>query len=299
MLDDMNILYYTSGVTGSGRVVRGIAVGNALKRKGIHTDFRILSSCPFARLADRFDIPHNEIPPEGENRLGRDTYRESALFNAIASLAPDILLIDLLWFPLYFFIDTLSSKTVFLWHEVDERFFSIELKGGQRITFQPDMFDHVIAIEPIKKDIGTGEEVNPLILRNRDEIYSREEAIRKLGIKEEKRNCLLAYNGHPGEFEKLKAMYSYLEDEDFQMVYTTNYKGGLFPVVDYFNAFDLIICGAGYNSFWETRFFEKDAVYYPPTTRFYDPCRLVRDYHDYTFEENGADQLVDILNEIK
>jgi hypothetical protein len=294
----MKILYYTSGVTGSGRVVRGIAVGNALKRKGIRADYRILSSCPFAHLAERFDIPHNEIPPEGENRLGGDAYKESALYTAITSLAPDILLIDLLWFPLYFFIETLPCTTVFLWHEVDERFFRIDLAEGRRITFQPQMFDHVIAIEPYTKDIGTGGEVNPLILRNRNEIHSRKDAINKLDIEEGKKNCLLAYNGHPGDFEKLKKMYSYLEDECYQMVYTTNYKGGLFPVIDYFNAFDLIICGAGYNSFWETRFFEKEAVYYPPATRFYDPQRLVRDYHDYTFEENGADQLVALIGEM-
>ncbi|MBN1698226.1 MAG: hypothetical protein JW881_11990 [Spirochaetales bacterium] len=298
----MKILYYTSGVTGSGRVVRGIAIANGLERRkqgtkrgGIAADFHVLSSCRLARLCDRFGISHTEIPPEGEDRLGPDAYRDSELFRAITGLAPDILLVDLLWFPLYFFIDSLSCTTIFLWHEVDEAFFTIDCRGGRRIVFDPCMFDRLVAIEPVEKPIGPGTEVNPLILRNRDEIFPRDRAVKELGVGDDKRNCLLAYNGHPGDFEKLKRMYSYLEDEGFRMVYTTNYRGGLFPVVDYFNAFDLIICGAGYNSFWETRFFEKEAVYYPPVTRFYDPGRLIRDYHDYTFSENGADQLADML----
>ena len=55
----------------------------------------------------------------------------------------------------------------------------------------------------------------------------------------------------------MKKTYSYLEDEGYQMVYSTNYKGGLFPAVDYFNAFEMLICGAGYNSFWEAVYFDR------------------------------------------
>jgi UDP-N-acetylglucosamine:LPS N-acetylglucosamine transferase len=79
------------------------------------------------------------------------------------------------------------------------------------------------------------------------------------------------------------------------MVYSTNYQGGLFPVLDYFNAFDLLICSAGYNAFWEARFFDKEAIFIPVPRRFEDQRKRVEENLDYTFKENGADQLVDMI----
>jgi len=73
-----------------------------------------------------------------------------------------------------------------------------------------------------------------------------------------RKNCLIAYNGHPGDFERVEKEYSYLEREGYSIVATTNYReNGIFPVIDYFNAFDLIVCGASYNAFWEVIYFKK------------------------------------------
>ncbi len=79
------------------------------------------------------------------------------------------------------------------------------------------------------------------------------------------------------------------------MVYSTNYDGGIFPVVDYFNAFDLIICGAGYNAYWETVYLNKEAIIVPTHARFEDPQIRMAIGQDFQFEENGADQLVEIM----
>lgn len=289
----MRILYYTSGVTGSGRVVRGISIGNALRRKGFRAEFIILSSSPFARLADVFHLRHQEIPIEPEEKLTPETYTNSVLFQTLSALKPDILLIDLLWFPLFFFIQELPCPKVFLWQTMDERFFQIPLPGGT-ISFLPSQFDLVIAIEPFTGP-GPTCQVNPLIIRDREEILSRREALAALNLDEAKKNCLLAYNGHPGDFERLKAQYSDVERAGYRLVSTTNYHGGIFPVVDYFNAFEQIICGASYNSFWEIIYFNKNAILVPTRTVFVDTDRLIREYLHYTFKENGADQLVDIL----
>ncbi len=277
--------------------MRGISIGNALKRKKINADFYILSSCPFAYLVDVFGFKHIEIPQEDEKILLSKNYKNSELFKSLNTLKPDILIIDLLWFPLYYFLDKLSCKTIFLWQTMKESFFTIPLPGGS-ISYKPEMFDLNIAIEPFK-GAGPEKQVNPLILRNKNEILSRKEALSKLGLKKENhKNCLLAYNGHSGDFERVKKMYCYLEDEGYDMIYTTNYKGGIFPIVDYFNAFDLIICGASYNSFWEARFFNKEAIFIPTQTRFVDTSRLLNEYIDYSFSENGADQLADIISGI-
>jgi len=221
----MNIVFYTSGITGSGRLVRGISIGTALARKGIICDFTILSSSPFGRLADDLNINHIEIPIESEDQLSKGKFQKS--------------------------------------------------------------------MEPFLGE-GPDQQINPLILRNRNEILTRKEALRELSLSR-KKNCLLAYNGHPGDFERVEKKYSYLETEGYHIVSTTNYKGGIFPVIDYFNAFDLIVCGASYNSFWEVIYFKKKGIFVPTKTRFVDGERLIRQFSNYSFKENGADQLVKIM----
>ncbi|MBA7694803.1 hypothetical protein ES703_103416 [subsurface metagenome] len=289
----VKIIYYTSGVTGSGRVVRGISIGNALSRKCARVDFTILSSSPFAHLADHFGFTHHEIPVEDEDKLTKTAYHDSELFQTLISLNSDLLLVDLLWFPVYYLIEKLTCKKIFLWQRMDERFFTISLQDGT-ISFNPKPYDLVLAIEPFK-DSGPDRQINPLIIRNRDEVLTRQQAIKELKLDENQQNCLLAYNGHPGDFDRVKKRYSYLSDVGYRMVTTTNYKEGLFPVVDYFNAFDLIICGASYNSFWEVIYFDKEAIFVPTRTRFVSCERLIREYREYSFDENGADQLVDIM----
>ncbi len=289
----MKIVYYTSGVSGSGRVVRGISIGNAFRRQGKKVDFIILSSSPFAHLADIFAFKHREIHIESENKLSKTNYPDSELYHTLTSLNPDILMIDLLWFSTNNFIKELPCKKIFLWQRMDDRFFTIDLPEGA-ISFKPESYDLVLAIEPFKGE-GPKRQINPLIIRNRDEILQREQALKELNLDESQKNCLLAINAHPRDFDKASKRYSYLRDMGYRMVTTTNYEGGIFPVVDYFNAFDLIICGASYNSFWEAVYFDKEAIFVPTHTRFVDGERLISEYRNYTFNENGADQLVDIV----
>ena len=287
----MNILYYTSGVTGSGRVVRGISIGNALKRNGIDCSYKILSSSSFAFLVDEFN--HIEIPPEKIDSFSNNNYGSSILHRTLIDLKPDILLVDLLWFPLSNFINKLFCKKIFLFRQTDDSFFSIPAADGQ-LNFRAGDYDQVLAIEPFKSSIKT-KSIHPIIIKNKNEIFSRKEAANKLDLDERHKACLLAYNGHPGDFKRVKKTYSYLEDQGYQMVYTTNYEKGIFPVVDYFNVFDLIVCGAGYNSFWDTIYFKKEAISIPTPTKVENQERRIKECQGYSFNENGADQLVNII----
>ena len=286
----MNILYYTSGVTGSGRVVRGISIGNALKRHGIDCSYIILSSSSFTFLADDFN--HIEIPPEKIDSFSNNNYESSILHRTLIDLKPDILLVDLLWFPLSNFINELECKKIFLCRQVDDRFFSIPRPDGQ-LNFKVEDYDQVLAIEPFKSSIKM-ESINPLVLRNYDEILSRDDAISELKLNPNKEVCILSYSGHPGDFKRVKKTYSYLEDL-YQMVYTTTYEEGIFPVMDYYSASDLIVCGAGYNSFWEVIYLNKEAIFVPTGAIFESGERRIRECQEYSFNENGADQLIDII----
>jgi hypothetical protein len=290
MISTMKIVYYTSGISGSGRIVTGISIGNAFRRKGMDVDFTILSSSPFAALAD--DYNHEEIPLEDEFSLSADRCRSSALYSTLERLQPDILLVDLQWYPLHHFIIELPCKKILLCRQVDDRFFSLPLHDGP-LEFERSRFDLVLATEPFESIIPMTR-INPIVIRNRDEILSRHEALKRLGLDEARPNCLFAFNGHPDDFRRTRKKYSYLEDS-YRMVYSTNYREGLFPAADYFNAFDFIVCGGGYNQFWEVIYFDKEAVFEPTATVFEDQARRIRECQEYYFDENGADQLVALI----
>ena len=292
----MNILYYTSGVTGSGRIVQGISICNGLKRKGVDCKYSILHNSRMGVLAEHAGVDHLEIPFEDEIRLSPDHYADSELYRAIISFKPDVLLVDISWFMIHSFIDNLPCKKIFLSRQLPERVFTVPLPEGP-VVFNPDNYDFLVKTEPFDAPFDMIP-VNPIIIRDRTEILSRHEALAELGMDGSKQVCMFAFNGNPGDFDRIKKTYSYLEDEGYTMIYTTNYAGGLFPAVDYFNAVDLLICGAGYNSFWEAVYFEKDAVFVPIPTRFEDQFKRVNDNSGYSFDDNGADQLAEMIRNL-
>lgn len=286
--------YYTSGVTGTGRIVRGIAIGNAFKRKKISIDFSVLHASNFDFLIKNFQYNAIRIGPENSDCFSKNNYSSSLSYRALVSLKPDVLIVDLLWFPLYHFIKELPCKKIFLCRQVNDSYFTIPDENYPN-TFNKDHFEAVIAAEPFKSELQFTHKINPIVIRNRDEIYLKQEAIEKLKLNDYKNNCLLYFNGNAGDFDKVLNDYVYLEDEGYNIISSTNYEGGLFPAVDYFNAFDLIICGAGYNSFWETKYFNKQTIVVPTYARFESGEQRIKECSDYEFEENGADQLVDII----
>jgi hypothetical protein len=293
----MKIAYYTSGVPGSGRIVQGISLCNALKRAGITNTFVIISSSKYAHIADIFGIPHVEIPRESKEELSPGEHEHSVLYNTLLEYAPNVLIVDRMWFTLYHFIEKLPCKKIFFSIQVDDRFFSMYLPDGL-LNFDPKQYDRIIAIEPFDSTISF-EQVNPLIIRNRDEILPRSRALEGLGVDGSKKVCVVALNYKKGYFEKLVKKYSYLADAGYDMVYTTNLKGGgIFPIVDYFNAVDLVVCAAGYTQFWETVYFEKDAVFEFLPLHFSDMKRRFIECSEFTFKENGADQMVKIITSL-
>lgn len=292
----MKVLYYTSGITGSGRVVRGISIAAAFRRAGVMCDFTILHSSRFGFLADGH-ARHIEIPIEDDMAHTRENFETSVLYKRLLECDPDVLIVDLMWFPLYNFIRELRCTKIFLHTQIaDRRFFTMESPDGTRV-FTPAHFDLLLQAEPLPVDIGA-KMINPIIIRNPDEILPSETALKKLGIENpQRKTCLFAYNGEPGEYEFIRNKYSYLEDNGYRMLYSTNYAGkGYFPIVDYFNAFDFIISGAGYNQFWEIVYFDKEAVFEPSPRVFEDQSWRIQHSQGYYFTENGADQLVKIIN---
>jgi hypothetical protein len=289
----MRILYYTAGVAGSGRVVQGISIYNAFKRKNLPFEYCLLSSSPMPRLADRFGVPHAEIPLEDEHQLSAQTWPASKLYQSLAAYRPDVLLVDLLWLPLFHFTRELPFRKVFLCRQIDARYFTIELPGG-RISFRPDDYDLLLATEPWVPPFPM-RSINPIVVRNRDEILDRPEALRRLGLTQRGPHCLFTFTGPAEDVADAKRMFAHLVEEGYDIVYAAEHPAGLFPAVDYFSAFDYLICGAGYNSFWEAVYFRKEAYFLPRPRHFEDQRLRVAECQDRYFDENGADQLVELL----
>jgi hypothetical protein len=184
-------------------------------------DFTIVHGSPFSQLAERLGVQYVKIQTEDEKELSRENFSSSILYKTINSLKPDILIVDQFWFMLHHFIVELSCTKIFLCRQVEDSTFSIDLPAG-RIHFNAQSYDLVLATEPFKSCVEM-EHINPVIIRNRDEVLSKKDALEKLEIKHRGKICLFAFNGRPGEFRRIKKDYSYLEDVGYQMVYSTNF----------------------------------------------------------------------------
>ncbi len=296
----MRVLFCSSGVAGSGHVALGLSIGNALRRRakaapGAEAEYRLLCvDSPFAPLAGRLGFDIVTVPPEGERELGPGSYASSALYRAIVDYSPDLLVVDLFWFPLDSFLASLPCRKVLLVRQVDPRFFSIPLLDRE-LRLRPGDYDLILRTEPGFETPFPSGEIDPIVIMNHDEILDRNEALANLRLAPDERACLFAFNGAEGEGAMAWKSFSYLEDEGWRVVRSDNRSGGLFPAARWFNAFDLLVCGAGYSAFWEARYFGKEAFFVPYPRRFEDQARRIALFSDYTPRANGADELVDRL----
>jgi hypothetical protein len=289
----LNIVYYTSGITGSGRLVKGLSIANALKRFGVDFSFTLLHSCQFGKLAEELGFKEYYLEPLPMEAYSAKNYNSSNIYKVLNTINPDVLIVDLVWFTLHRFIEKLDCLKIFLTVKVTDNFFTVPLDKGI-MEFDSSLYDYAFTIEPFDAPY-IFDELNPFILRDKSEILSKEEALQKLNLDMNKRYALYAFNGEPGEFEKYMAKYEFIKDEGFNIVYSSNYKDGIFPILDYYNAFEKIICGAGYNQFWEAVYLKKD-VHFEPSKRVFEKIEeRIQDCSQHYFETNGADELVTII----
>jgi hypothetical protein len=291
----MRILFYSPGTTGSGHIVRGLSVAAALKRSRHPHEYAILSSeIPYVDLARRSGIPVTTFPLESEEMLSPERYRESGVFDSLASFKPDILIVEQFWFGLHSFVHDLPCKKVLLTFQMDPSVFQLKIRENE-YRFHPEDYDLLLRTEPGYEVPFESREINPMVMLNRDEIMSREAALADLMLPEAAHACLFACSGEPAQVEDTWKSFSYLEAEGWIVIRSQHLDGGLFPVSDWFNAFDFLVSGAGYCAFWEARWFKKEAFFVPFPRRFEDQARRASIFSDYTFDTNGADELVRML----
>ncbi|HOT47019.1 MAG TPA: hypothetical protein PLC28_19230 [Spirochaetota bacterium] len=287
----MRIVYYTSSTTGIGRLVTGMAIGNALSRRGVSCKYTILHSSPFGHLAEHFDA--RWVPVETEDDLAPARWNKSILYKTFRKLKPDVLLVHHQWFMVHHFIKELPCKKIYLSDQAFDSHFKVPLPSGT-LEFSPGSYDRVFAIEPFQSAVPM-ETVNPVILKNRDEIMPRKTALERLHLDGAKPVALYALSGKPEYFDLFKSKYAHLKEEGYEVIHSSTYHNGIFPAVDYFNAFDLIVCGAGYNQVWEAIYFGKKAIFEMLDVNFSDQASRIKAGQTFSFDVNGADQLADII----
>ena len=288
----MNIVFLSSGKSGFGRLAVGCSLATALRRSGHAHSFHAIAAHEFLPLLDQLGISHTEIPFAPEPGSPEARRRDEELLRLIDGLRPDVLVVGQAWYDAHPILAELTCRKVILFFQASAEYFRIPTLDDDMV-FEPNQYDLVCGIEPWEWPIPCMV-IEPMVLRNHDEIHSRADAARMLGIDPDRPTALVATNGLPGEFDSLRQLYSYLDDE-YQVVYSTNYADGLYPVVDYFNAFDFIACAGGYSAFWEAVYFGKDAVFVPQQRNYEDQAWRINNCQEYEFTRNGADQLVELL----
>jgi len=293
----VRVTFFSYGLTGAGHIALALSIYYALKRCCYTTITYTIATriTPFARLAEELGAQVVMLPEDDTTLVSPDHFETSLLYKAIAAIAPDILIVDMSWFAIDAFIARLPCKKVFITRQVDPRYFSLRLPA-RTLSFRPGTYDLIVATEPGFDTPFESKRIEPIVMRNRGEILPLSQARTELGIKGDERACLFAFNGKEGEGALAWKSFSYLEEEGWRVVRSDNRSGGLFPAVDWFEAFELLVCGAGYSAFWEARAFEKQAFFVPFRRNFEDQSRRIAICSDYVPKENGADRLVDIIS---
>ena len=213
-----------SSITGAGRLVTGMSIGNALLRKGVPCTYTIVHSSDLGHLAEDFKTAW--VPVETEDDLAPGAWRKSVLYKTLSKLKPDVLLVHHTWFMVHHFIRELPGIKLYLSDQASDDHFRVPLDTGE-LMFDPGHYGRVIAIEPFESSIPM-ERVNPLVLRNRDEILPRSTALKRLGLDGTKPVALYSLSGSPEYFDRLREKYAYLEKEGYDVVYTGTWQEGAF-----------------------------------------------------------------------
>ena len=283
------IVFLTLG-RGSGDLVTGLALAEGFRRAGVDVEFTILSDNAFGHLAEGI-AEFIRVPAEPHLFLVAD--HRTRIYRELERLNPDLFIVFGSWVPVLPYIHELSCRTVLLMRQVNPPFLRLTLPDGQEVPINPEDYDLALTCEP--NFILPGfQEINPIVIRNPDELLPDAVARARLGVPDGLRNCVIARNGYEGELEDLLARHG--GREGWHLTVLTNKGGrGVFPLAEYAAGIDLLISGGGYATFYETRYLRIPAELEPFERNAEDIAWRLETNATYSFRENGADQFVRLV----
>ena len=279
----LKIAYFTAGTVGVGDLLPGLAIERALQRAGFVGEYRAFgtkSPFPFAE-----HINYEPVSVRMPELQSPESAQNSTLAQTLIDYAPELLVVGLFWAPLRYILPLPNCQHWLLIRRCPDIWF----EGPEFAPFDAGQYERIISIEPLEYDVFT-DEIDPLVICNRDECRPRDALRRLLRIEEKHRLVVVAHAGEPGEIDEIP-----VEEQPKDTIVYYNLFDDLapFPLAEWLSGADAIFCGAGYNSFWEARtlgYF--DRTHFLPFPRHIDDqAWRVRTCSDVHPETNGADVL--------
>mgnify|MGYP002620200435 CR=1 FL=1 len=287
--------------TGAGHLSRAGAVRRALARAGAPVELRAFGPPLPPALAQPWWIgtpilPSDVRPPE---RLAR-----SELGRAVSAWEPDLVIVDVYWMAVQALVRSLQLPAWLLLRRVPPGW----LRGTPAVPFADDAWERVITIEPDACP-GGYDAIDPVVLVNPDECLTAPEVHAALQVPAGHRLELVTHAGIPGELAQLLSRPTPdgpnlwhreilgVHDGVLPQRQTAGAWRATWPAAQLYPAADRIVCGAGYNTFWETRWLgctERTTVHPFPRSTDDQAWRLQR-CHGHVPTNNGADTLAQLL----
>ena len=275
------VAYVSGGTVGAGHLVRGLAVGRGLTRRGFQGIYRMFGpALPYA-VAQR---PEYTTIPMAEREL-RDPTRApaSALATALRDFRPNLLVVDMFWAPLHHILPLADCEAWLLIRTCPR----VWLTGPQDMPFNGAQYARIIAIEPVRH-AAIRERIDPIVVCNPDECRPHDALRERLRIAPNRPLVALMHAGLAGEVWQLEH-----DPNDEPAVFDLFAEDALFPLAEWLPGADRIIAAAGYNSFWEARWlgYAERTQFTPLPRQIDDQAWRVANCSRYAMKENGADTL--------
>jgi len=285
----MRVAYFTAGTVGAGHLVRGEAIRRGLARAGFPGQLR--SFGPPTRFDAWTGGDHVGVHVRADPELA-DPARApaSALGRALLGWDPDLLIVDMFWAPVRHLLGHLRCPAWLLVRTCPP----VWLTGAGETRFDPGPWARIIAIEPIRSRV-LSDAIDPIVITNPDECRPASDLREILGVDGDSALVVVSHAGEPDERAQLERRVRARAPAGSTIV-SLDPQGplrGLFPAARVLGGADLIVSGAGYNSFWEAQWLGRDArTEFCAFPRTIDRQRLrVERFRGHRPRANGADTL--------
>jgi UDP-N-acetylglucosamine--N-acetylmuramyl-(pentapeptide) pyrophosphoryl-undecaprenol N-acetylglucosamine transferase len=297
----LRFIFYAVNGLGLGHVVRLLAIARKLRARAKDAEILFVTSSEADSVIYREGFAALKVPSKNvrvQVGLPKEAYLklvQTVVWNAVSSFSPDVLVVDT--FPTGNLQElapllTWEMRKVFVFREQKE-----EMARRPLLQNAIKLYDRVIVPHDEAEDLPLPEgvrafRVGPILIRDRGEVLSREEARQRLGLAGD-RTVLYASFGGGGDPEVDRCLRLTLrlalEHSDLEVVLAPGplYRAGVgsrrggemeallgrlggrvrvldyFPAMEVLHAFDLAVAGVGYNTSHELLYTGVPAVFIP------------------------------------
>lgn len=276
------VAYFTAGDRGAGHLTRGLAIGRALARVGHVGEYQIFApETPYPALRA---TQYTRIAAPRDALIDPRRALETPLAAALRAFRPDLVVVDLFWAPLLHILPGLGCEAWLLLRDCPAAW----TVGRGSARFDPRQYTRIVAIEPVDHAVVT-HRVDPVVILNPDECVAPGALRRRIGTPEGRKLVAISHAGLVGELDAMRDV----APEGDVVTLDLHAQDAVFPACAWLADADAVVCGAGFNSYWEAHW-----LGYAARTRFVAFDRTFHNEHNRlarpagpAMRENGADRL--------